>query len=559
MGIAIVIATVTRNDRLTTGTIQMEFNIQGRATARFRTHHASWYPVVGNPVEIYHQDETTLMFKGTIDEVTRHYPNEDATPGLIEADVSCVDLSARLDQRLPGEYEFADTAAGDIITTLATAAVLTDEGLDFSLIATGPTLARFAVNYEATFRDLLDAITELCPGYRWSVRPDGKVVFSTTSTYSAPFSLTAAKCHSLSVRQTREDYFNEVIVEVTSALRETETQEFVGDSSAQTFELDYPAGRVSKIRVDEVEVTFGIGDVDTGKDWYWNAGSNTIRQDSGGTPLTGSQTLSVDYQGTEAITISASDAAEIAARATIENNTGKYTIFRKSSDFATRTDAQALAQALVDNAADMPSVMRYRTSDYKDLDAKELQPGQLQAATISGLGVSGDWLITKVSISAWPVDDQAELQWSYDVEAIQGPAVGDYVAFFRGLGGGGGGGTIGGTATATQSAGIHFLGSGDTLTLALEKGRFQEILLDRPTTTIDDALFNGSAPTPGTPFDIILTSDGTAGRGVSWGLKFVGAGAISIDGEANAINIFGFVTLRNGTFLRRNTPAIGVD
>jgi hypothetical protein len=558
MGIAVVIATVTRNDRIRTGTIAMEFNIQGRATARFSTFHSSWYPVVGNPVEIYHQDETTLLFKGTIDEVERRFPDQFSGAGVITAEVSCVDLSARLDQRLAGEYEFADTAAGTIITTLATDAALTDEGLDFSLIATGPTISRFAINYP-TFREMLNALTELCPGYRWAVRPDGKVVFALTSAYAAPFSLTAAKCHTLSVRQTREDYFNQVVVRVTNALRETETEEFTGDGSAKTFELSYPAGRVSKIRVDEVEQDIGIGDVDTGKDWYWNAGSATIRQDVGGTALTSSQTLSVDFQGVESIVIGASDATEQAARATVENNTGKYEVLRESAEISTRTDAQALAQALVDNAAEMPSVMKYATSDYLEAAAKTLQPGQLQGATITGLGISGDWLVTKVSISTLrQIDDQDTLQWRYDVEAIQGPAVGDYVQFFRGLGGGGGG-AIGGTAPAAQANGIHFVGSGDTVTLALERGFFQEILLDRPTTTIADAEFNGAAPTPGTQFGIILTADFTAGRNVSWGSKFVGTGAIALDGEAGAINIFEFVTLRNGNFLRRNTPAIGVD
>jgi hypothetical protein len=406
---------------------------------------------------------------------------------------------------------------------------------------------------------MLDAVKELSPGYRWSVRPDGKVVFSTVSAYAAPFSLTAAKCHSLSVRQTRENYYNEVIVEVANTLRETATQEFTGDGSAQTFELDYPAGRVSKIRVDEVEVSFGIGDVDTGKDWYWNAGSATIRQDSGGTPLTTLQTLSVDYQGTEAITISASDATEISARAVIENNSGKYTIFRRSADFATRADAQALADALVDNAAEMPSVMRYGTSDYLEPLAKTLSPGQLQAATISGLGVSGNWLVTRVSISTLrQIDDQDDLQWRYDVEAIQGPAVGDYVQFFRALGGGGGGGTIGGTAAAGQGAGIHYVGGADTITLELANGLTQEILLDRATTEISGATFNGGPVTPGTRFIIIIRVDGTAGRLVTWGTPFFGLTFMEIESKADSINVYEMLAMRDGTFLRCNVPAIGV-
>jgi hypothetical protein len=557
MGIAIVIATVTRNDRVLTETIGIDLALGGRSTARFQTRHASWFPSVGQPVEIYHQDETTLMFKGTIDEVRRFYPFDAAPSGYVFAECSCVDLSARLDQRLAGEYEFTDTAAGDIITTLATTAALTSEGLDFSLVATGPTLTRFAVTY-STFREMLDAITELSPGYRWSVRPDGKVVFSTTSTYTAPFTLTASLAHSLSVRETREDYFNQVVVRVTNALRETETQEFTGDGTAQTFELDYPAGKVSKIRVNEVEQDIGIGDVDTGKDWYWNAGSATIRQESADTPLSISDTLSVDYQGVEAIYVGASDATEQAARATIENNTGKYEVFREASEFVTRADAAQLAQALVDANADMPEVLRYRTSDYKEADAKELQPGQLQTITVSGLGISGSWLIRTVGIQAWRVDDQHPYQWWYEVEAIQGPGVADYVAFFRGLGGGGSGGALGSTAAAVADSGFHYIGGADNITIDLSQGRTQEVLLDRATTTITDANFSGNPPTPGTTFRLILQTDATDGRAIAWGSNFRGTGAIQIESEPNTASVIEFVTNRAGKHIRSNTPAFGV-
>jgi len=556
MGIAIVIATVTRNDRVLTETIGIDLALGGRSTARFQTRHASWYPLVGQPVEIYHQDETTLLFKGTIDEVRRFYPGEYASAGVVMSECSCVDLSARLDQRLAGEYEFTDTAAGDIITTLATTAALEDEGLDFSLVDSGPTLTRFGVTY-ATFREMLDAVTELSPGYRWSVRPDGKVVFSTTSTYTAPFTLSASLAHSLSVRETREDYLNQVVLRVTNALRETETQEFTGDGSAQTFELDFPAGRVSKIRVNETEQDIGIGDVDTGKAWYWNAGSATIRQDSGGTPLTSGDTLSVDYQGVEAIYVGASDATEQAARATIENNTGKYEQFREASEFVTRADAAQLAQAIVDANADMPEVVRYRTSDFKEATAKELQPGQLQTITVSGLGLSGSWLIRTVSLQAWRVDDQHPYQWWYDVEAIQGPAVADYVQFFRGLGGGNGG-ALGGTALANQGAGIHYVGGADTITLDLANGLTQEILLDRATTEISGATFNGGPVTPGTEFTIIITVDATAGRLVTWSGGFFGLTFQQIQSEPNAINIYKLMAMRNGTFLRTSVPVIGV-
>jgi hypothetical protein len=107
--------------------------------------------------------------------------------------------------------------------------------------------------------------------------------------------------------------------------------------------------------------------------------------------------------------------------------------------------------------------------------------------------------------------------------------------------------------------GIYLVAGAASITLDLSNGLVQEITLNRATTTIADVVFGSDAVTPGTRFMLIFVADATAGRNVAWGSKFAGTGAIALDGEASAINIFEFMTMRNGDFLRCVTPAVGVD
>lgn len=561
MGLALLVAATLRNDRTRPGTIQIDKTLGGRSTLKFGTVHTSWYPTVGESSSVLHQDTTTLLFSGSIDEVTRRVPGEYTGTGYVFADVAAVDWSQTFDRRITGgPVEWRDTAAGTIITELC-AGLGAGEGIDTSLVAAGPTIPFFSVFY-ATFREAFDAVAELA-SMAWIVRPDKKLVFFVPAAYTAPANITIVNVTSIEARETREDYINTVVVQVSNSLRDLATKTFTGDGTTKTWELDYPANFVSKVRVDGVEKTLGIDGVDTGKDWYWQDGRLAVSQDDGAAASGVAAVIEVDYVGMESVVIGAANSGQVTARAAIEANTGKYERFLQSATPLTKADAQAKADAQIANSAALSTVVRYTTNDVKEPAAKGFEPGQTQTIACSLLGVSGTFLIRSVSMAAWPVPDNRTEQWTYTVEAIQGPVTGDYLAFFRALAGGGaGGGSLTGTSGATGSTGaapgIHYLGGALSVTLLLEKGLTQEVLLNRATTDILTATFNGVSPTPGLQFTVIVTVDATAGRLLTWGADFVGTGGMSIESEAGSVNIFEFLVMRDGTFKRRNTPAIGV-
>ena len=560
MGIAIVVGGTTRNDRTRPATIQIEKSLAGRSTLKFGTVHGSYYPTVGQSASVIHQDTTTTLFSGSIDEVTRRVPSDLINSAHVYADVAAVDFAQTFDRRITGQVEWRDKTVNTIITDLC-AGLGAGEGIDTSLVATGPVIPFFSVFY-STYREAFDAVADLA-SMAWIIRPDKKLVFFVPAAYTAPANITITNVTSIEARETREDYINTIVVQVSNALRDLATKSFTGDGTTKSWELDYPANSVSKIRVNDVEKTLGIDGVDTGKDWYWQEGRATVAQDDTATAVGVGVGIEVDYVGVDSVLVGAANAGQVAARAAIESNTGKYERFIQSATPLTKADAQAKADAQIANSAALSTVVRYTTNDVKEPAAKGFEPGQTQTITCALLGISGTYLIRSVSMSAWPVPDNRSEQWMYNVEAIQGPVTGDYLAFFRALAGGGaGGGSLTGSSGATGSSGdapgIHYLGGAASLTLELEKGLTQEVLLNRATTTIASATFNGAAPTPGLQFTIIITVDATAGRLLQWGAPFLGTGGVSIESESGSVNIFEFLVMRDGTFQRRNTPAIGV-
>jgi hypothetical protein len=190
-----------------------------------------------------------------------------------------------------------------------------------------------------------------------------------------------------------------------------------------------------------------------------------------------------------------------------------------------------------------------------------VKPGQLQTVANTARGVSSDtYLVNEVYLT-----DVAGQYLKARVRAISGTSIIGIQEYWKAMIGGGAasssvsGGVLTPAAPSSTSVGIYLVAGAASITLDLANGLVQEIVLNRATTTITDVVFGSDAVTPGTRFMLIFTSDGTAGRNVAWGTKFAGTGAIALDGEASAINIFEFMTMRNGDFLRCVTPAVGVD
>lgn len=454
MGIAVVIGAVTRNSKTKPASISIVKSLGQPATCEVATVDTagSFYPAVGNSVEILDQNADTMFF-GTANEVERLRPGT-ASSGVAESRVSATDRNYTASRRLAGEYEWTDATLLAIVTDIVSDSLAGDL-TDISLVETGPTIPYFAVSY-STVGEAFDALAALS-GLIWHIDAANRLNFITPGASACAWGITdGTNVERLTFRETREDYCNWAIARVTDALRDPETQGFTGDGTSTTFTLDYPVAQAPEVRVNGVEKTVGIISVDTGKDWYWSAGSTEIRQDSGGTVLTGGDTLAVTYIGTEQIYVESKNLTEISARATAEGNSGIYQRFLNIEQQSTRADAQSIVDAYVASHDELSTVATIETNDHIEPHVLSTEPGQEIAISITGYGTLGDFLIRTVTITHMDgVDDQATAQWRYRIEAIKGPFVRNYIDGFRELKGSGSASGTGATGRGASGAGTY--------------------------------------------------------------------------------------------------------
>lgn len=75
------------------------------------------------------------------------------------------------------------------------------------------------------------------------------------------------------------------------------------------------------------------------------------------------------------------------------------------------------------------------------------------------------------------------------------------------------------------------------------------IVLNRPTTTVAAATYNGGVPPAGYKYTIILIQDATGGRAVVWDASYFGANEQQPDGTPNSISIYNFIGIGGQNYI----------
>jgi hypothetical protein len=180
------------------------------------------------------------------------------------------------------------------------------------------------------------------------------------------------------------------------------------------------------INVDSTPQTIGIRGVQTGRDFYYNAGNPVISQDDSGTALTGAQVLSVTYQGQFPILIQSQDDGEIASQAALGGGSGIWETVDDRANLNEIDAAQQAAAGLLRRFGKIPRRVTFET------DISGLRAGQLLTMGFAPHQVSGSWLIDQVSAND---RNGRELVWT--VEALDGESIGGWESFFAELSRGG--------------------------------------------------------------------------------------------------------------------------
>lgn len=252
----------------------------------------------------------------------------------------------------------------------------------------------------------------------WTIDKDKKLHFVSKASYAAPWNITDAykPIRDLEIEDSLDGYANSRTLKGSSnALTDVRTEAYNGDGVKREFAMRYKLYSAPTVKVNNVVKTVGVDAVDSGKDWYWSAGSKVIKQDASGTVLTSSDTLSVTYRGTYPLNVKVEDGDEITQHGIFESEESDSSISLISLGL------DKLETLMRQNPWDKATVT-YET------DVPGLKAGMIQTIDLTEDEFSDEVLLTSVtaqetSMTGYPL--------RYTVEAVNGERMEDWLDFYR--------------------------------------------------------------------------------------------------------------------------------
>jgi hypothetical protein len=405
--------------------LQLDDQLNARSTLNVDlvTATGGYRPVDGEAVELVDADGVTVLFAGILQEPSEQllFNGDCLTHNRHSLRAASYDTLA--DRAMVAAAYVAETLQAIAQDIVATTSLAADGVTATDYVDVGPTLTK-TFNYLPASQ-CFDALCEES-GFSWWIDADKKLHLQAKAAVVAPYGMSDAdpRCTWLRVSRRKTNYRNVQYVRAGVELTSSRVESFAGDGERKTFTLAYPVGVVPAVTVNAVSKTVGIQGVETGKDWYWNKGTNEITQDDSGTALATTDTLAVTYQGQYPVIVAARNESEIAARAAIEGGTGEYV--RVDDDPTINSAAVALdkANALLARYGSIEDVVEWETWE------PGLRAGQLISLSFSKHAISGEYLIESVQARS---RDDVNCSLIYTVRALSGDGVGGWLAFYQTL------------------------------------------------------------------------------------------------------------------------------
>ncbi len=207
------------------------------------------------------------------------------------------------------------------------------------------------------------------------------------------------------------------------------------DGITQSWPMAYPLNAAPTIIIDGITQSIGVSGVDSGKQFYYQVGSNIISQDPNGIPPAKTSVGTVTYVGQIPVRVTRDNVNGTGIYAGTIGQTQLAAIDLTSGvveDYVsipglTKAAATAKADALLNQYGQLGIDIRFSTNVYG------LQPGQVISVTLAEHQIyNQQFLITKISTTVAQTVPGANpnvidyLLYTYKVEATQGPILGDW-------------------------------------------------------------------------------------------------------------------------------------
>jgi hypothetical protein len=378
-----------------------------------------WTDFIEWVIELNSDATLGLVFSGVIDRPASKYLSLASNAKIHQ--ISCTDWHNIGDRRIIAKI-YTNTLAGNIVKDFITN-YLAAEGVTAGTIQDGEIVSEAVFNY-VTITRALDSLAELTGFEYYFDEKKALHFFHRATNYNDTVITETSDVKNLQVEPVAEEYRNRQFIRAGMDTTDPQTETAKGDGSTKIFPVAYPLSKVPTVKVNGITQTVGIRGVETGKQWYWSKGDNTISQDDSGTPLTSSQTITITYQGLFDIVVVSHDQAEISRMQGIEGGTG---IHEHVIDDPYLTDRGSAFDSAAAKLARYAKVGNKVTFDTK---IKGLRAGQLIPVKLASFGIDDYFLIESVRASELGTSDGKIL---YSVSVVDGSATGGWAKFFKQL------------------------------------------------------------------------------------------------------------------------------
>lgn len=390
---------------------------------------------IGQPVTF--TDNTQIIFGGTIEEASFAVHAPDALGVFGAAPSTTVrtwSLKALGYQKIAEKWRSGYTVWAStfsqpyLISDIANAlgAILAIDGISLNVFVDGTLIVdRFQTDNETvaeSLERLKNKATQMSGvQYLWNITPGKVLNFFPVTTFVTHATLGPSygyppRANTASLRQTREQFANVVMLKLSRGVTSETTDTFSGDGISQTFVLSHSMASPPQVTVNGSSQTVGIDGVDINADgtdnpsfqWYWNGGSGAIRQNSFSSPLGSGDSLAVKYIGQDIRGVVVSDPVSIARQAAIEGNSGEYVAVVEAGDATNSSQVLQLANTELVRRSTIPSVFRCQVF----APGNTYVPGMLVQVSLTGYGINNTTLIGYMFLRSVRVfDEKGTILW----------------------------------------------------------------------------------------------------------------------------------------------------
>jgi hypothetical protein len=445
-------------DKLIQGSTVIRMVSNQRWTANFSIKSLDGMSIPVEGMSVILKENGVSVFTGSIDQTEIVKYVHESGNIAVRIDIICLDLTARLDQRLVAPPQvFTSGTSGEALVAMMNQNAFS-EFITYALVGSGgfihPGITLTAdAPFIADHIYILVAAENLArlSGYNLYIDGAGNLHYEPSGTVAAPFEFTNVSNNftKMVIRRTREDFFNEAFNKSAYEWQPVTVTPFIGNGVAQSWTLPGLAGLVKAVKVDGELMALGLPGED--QMFTWTPGLASIVRDPALAPLAAGVTIDVEWYALGSNFHFASSPASVINRGAIEGNSGKYQIVIEDSSETNGPRAADRAEAAVSRGTQMPRIPQVVCNGFQGpvgVLAVSPRVGMTVHIAHPDLGVDDTYFIQEVNARHVP-----RCGFEYTVQLVDGSRFGNATDFFQGLLGGSASNPGGGSGTVVTPGG----------------------------------------------------------------------------------------------------------